>query len=194
MESITSERGFTVTELLVGISIFGILITIAVVILFGILEQRRVDAAAKQFASDLRLAHTSASNQLTDWRVVFMPDGTRLEGCSDGGGVDYCLVKLVSPYGIGSAYPAVAGLAPRELPEGTRIESASFSLDCSAGDANAAVPPSECGITKTVEFSSNGTARTLRPGFSGAVIISSADGEPLRRVSYRTPTSRVRIE
>ncbi len=189
----SEQRGFTLTELLAAIAILGILVAIAIVILLGVLEQRRVDAAAKQFASDLRLAHISASNQLTDWRIVFRPDGSPLEGCAGSGAVDYCLAKLESPYVTGSAYPTIAGFTPRYFPEGTKIR-ANFQLDCSAGDVNAAVPPSECGSTSTLEFNSNGTARTLRPGVSASVAITSTDGDPARRVSFRTPTSRVRVE
>ncbi len=191
---VSEERGFTLAEMVASIAVFGVLAAISVVILFGVLEQRRVDAAATQFASDLRLAHTSASNQLTDWRVVLMPDGSPVEGCGDAAVADYCILKLKSPYVEGSAFPEVAEFAPRELPEGTRIESATFSLDCSFGDTDGPVPPSECGITKTIEFSSNGTARTLRPGQGGSVLLSSADGTPRHKVSYRSPTSRVRIE
>lgn len=191
---VLEERGFTLAELVASIAVFGVLAAISVVVLFGVLEQRRVDAAATQFASDLRLAHTSASNQLTDWRVIFMPDGSPLEGCGDAASVDYCMVKLESPYVEGSAFPEVAESVPGELPEGTKIESATFVPDCSAGDVDAAVLPSKCLVTKTIEFSSDGTARTLRPGQGGSVLLSSADGTPRHKVSYRTPTSRVRIE
>ena len=68
------KQGFTLPEVLTTIAILGILVTIAVIIWLGILEQRRVDAAANQLAADMRLAHTSATNQLTDWRVVLMPE------------------------------------------------------------------------------------------------------------------------
>jgi hypothetical protein len=155
-----------------------------------------VDAAATQFASDLRLAHTSASNQLTDWRVVFMPDGSPISGCGDAAGVDYCMVKLESTYTgkSGSADPKAVEFAPRDFPEGTKIKRINFELDCAAGGLGAAVPPSECGRTSTLEFNSDGTARTLRPGVSASLIIGSADGTPSHKISFRAPTSRVRIE
>jgi len=44
------ERGLTLSELLTTILILGILIAIAVIVLFGILERRKVDAAARQLA------------------------------------------------------------------------------------------------------------------------------------------------
>ena len=51
------ERGFTLQELLTTIAILGILIAIAVIVLLALLERWRVEAAARQFAADLRLAH-----------------------------------------------------------------------------------------------------------------------------------------
>lgn len=189
----SNERGFTLPEVLTVIAILGILIAIAVIILLGILERRRVDAATKQFVSDLRLAHTSATNQLTDWRVVFMPDGTSVTGCS---GVDYCMVKLAAPYTAGAPTPALdpaTPLTPRELPQGTQIWSVTFCADCAGGGAGAIVSPSSCAATRTLEFSSDGTARTLRPGLSGTVRISSTDGDPFRDVRFDAATSRIRI-
>lgn len=203
MRRVESESGFTLTELVVSLAVLGILVAIAIVILLGVLEQRRVDAAAKQFASDMRLAHTNATNQLTDWRVVFMPDGSPLADCS--GAVDYCLVRLASPYGTGDSNPEVAGLVGRDLPEGTKIKSVTFAPDCSAGDADAVVLPSRCmatgeggavveGGTRTLEYSSNGTVRTLRPGQSGTVKISSDDGDPYRDVVFLAATSNVEVK
>jgi prepilin-type N-terminal cleavage/methylation domain-containing protein len=188
------ERGFTLQELVTTIAILGILIAIAVIVLLALLERWRVEAAARQFAADLRLAHTRATNQLTDWRVVFMPDGSPVSGCSS---VDYCMIKLGAPYGAGDATPTIdpeTPLAPRELPEGTKIREVTFDADCSAGDAGAVIPPSSCGGTRTLEFSSNGTVRTLRPGQSGTVRISSDDGSPFCDVVFTSATSRIRID
>ena len=188
------ERGFTLQELVTTIAILGILIAIAVIVLLALLERWRVEAAARQFAADLRLAHTRATNQLTDWRVVFMPDGSPVSGCSS---TDYCTIKLLTPYEAGDAVPAMdpeTPPAPRELPEGTKIREVTFEADCSAGDAGAVIPPSSCGGTRTLEFSSNGTVRTLRPGQSGTVRISSDDGSPYCDVVFNSATSRIRIE
>lgn len=63
------ERGFTLPEVLTTIAILGILLAIAMVMWNSVIEARRVDAAANQLASDMRLAHTRATNQLTDWRL-----------------------------------------------------------------------------------------------------------------------------
>lgn len=184
--------GFTLPEVLVTIAILGILIAIAIIIWLGILEQRRVDAAANQFASHLRLAHQGATNQLTDWRVVFMQDGSPVAGCS---AADYCMFRLTKPYEESDSSPTVAadGLSPRKLPEGTRILSVTFSADCSGGDTDAVVSPSVCSNTRTLEFNPNGTVRTLRPGLSGTVRISSTDGDPYRDVVFLGATSRIKI-
>jgi Tfp pilus assembly protein FimT len=194
------ERGYALAEVLTAVVILGIILTVGVVVLLALLERWRVEAAADQFAGDLRLAHTRATEQLTDWRVVFMADGTPLGGCSSA---DYCMVKLNFPYGAGDPAPALddsVGPAVRELPEGTKIKEVTFDPDCSHGDRSAVVAPSSCGsggaqddATRTLEFNSNGTVRTLRPGQSGTVVISSDDGSPVCPVVFNAPTSRIRI-
>src|SRR5919106_6398253 len=193
-------RGYTLPEILTAVSIMGIILAIGIIILLALLERWRVEAAADQFAADLRLAHTRASEQLTDWRVVFMHDGTPLGRCSSA---DYCMVKLKFPYGAGDPTPALADDAPlvqRDLPDRTKIKEVTFDPDCSHGDRNAVVPPSSCGsdvaqngATRTLEFNSNGTVRKLRPGQSGTVVISSEDGIPTCPVVFNAPTSRIRI-
>jgi prepilin-type N-terminal cleavage/methylation domain-containing protein len=194
------EGGYTLPEVLTAVAIMSIIPVIGVIVLLALLERWRVEAAADQFAADLRLAHTRATEQLTDWRVVFMDDGTPLNGCSSA---DYCMVKLNFPYGSGDPAPALddsVGPADRELPEGNRIREVTFDPDCSHGDRNAAIPPSSCGsggaqdgATRTLEFNPNGTVRTLRPGQSGTVVISSDDGSPVCPVVFNAPTSRIRI-
>lgn len=194
------ERGYTLPEILTAVSIISIILAIGIIVLLALLERWRVEAAADQFAADLRLAHTRASEQLTDWRVVFMHDGTPLGRCSSA---DYCMVKLKFPYGAGDPTPALADDAPlvqRELPDRTKIKDVTFDPDCSHGDRDAVVPPSSCGsdaaqngATRTLEFNSNGTVRTLRPGQSGTVVISSEDGIPTCPVVFNAPTSRIRI-
>jgi Tfp pilus assembly protein FimT len=66
-----SERGFTLAEVAIIIILMGILAAIAIPTWWSVIDSRRVDGAANQFASDLRLAHTRATNQLTEWRVVY---------------------------------------------------------------------------------------------------------------------------
>jgi prepilin-type N-terminal cleavage/methylation domain-containing protein len=187
------ELGFTLQELMTVVAILGILIAIAAIVLLALLERWRVEAAASQFAADLRLAHGRATNQLTDWRVVFMPDGSPVSGCSSA---DYCMIKLSAPYDGGDSAPTMDTETPpdaRELPEGTKIKAVTFAPDCSGGDGGAVIPPSSCGDTRTLEFSSNGTVRTLRPGQSGTVRISSDDGSPWCDVVFTSATSHIRI-
>jgi prepilin-type N-terminal cleavage/methylation domain-containing protein len=193
------ERGYTLPEILTAVSIMSIILAIGIIVLLVLLERWRVEAA-DQFAADLRLAHTRATEQLTDWRVVFMHDGTPLSRCASA---DYCMVKPNFPYGAGDPTPALADDTPqvrRELPDRTKIKEVTFDPDCSHGDKDAVVPPSSCGsdaaqngATRTLEFNSNGTVRTLRPGQSGTVVISSEDGIPTCPVVFNAPTSRIRI-
>ena len=189
------RRGYTLPEVLTAVAIAGPLAAISVIIFLALLERWRVEAAAGQVAADMRLAHTSATQQLTDWRLVLMHDGTPLRGCS---GADCCLVKLKTAYDAGDGSPALASgtpPAPKELPDGTKVKDVTFDADCSGGDPDAVVPPSRCGpeATRTIEFNSNGTARTLRPGTSGTVRVSSDDGSPSFGLVFRAATARVRV-
>ena len=195
------ERGHTLPEILTAVAIAGVLTTIAVIIFLALLERWRVEAAADQLASDMRLAHSDATQGLTDWRVVMKSGGMPLEGCSEA---DYCLLKLKFPYvsdGAASADSAPPALAPdtpptpKWLPRGTKIKEFTFRPDCSDGGANAVVAPSRCGADdmRTLEFNSNGTVRTLRPGQSGTVRVSSDDGSPSCGLVFQAATSNVRI-
>src|SRR5215210_489162 len=60
------ERGFTLIEVLVTILLMGIVFAIASSTWFKVAESRRVDSATNQVVADLRLAHTQATNHLTD--------------------------------------------------------------------------------------------------------------------------------
>ncbi len=189
------RRGYTLPEVLTALAIAGLLAAISVIIFLALLERWRVEAAAAQLAADMRLAHTNATQQLTDWRLVLTHDGTPLAACS---GADYCLVKLKTAYDAGDASPALAPgapPAPKELPEGTKVKDVTFDPDCSGGDPDAVVPPSRCGpgATRTIEFNSNGTVRTLRPGTSGTVRVSSDDGSPSCGLIFQAATARIRV-
>jgi prepilin-type N-terminal cleavage/methylation domain-containing protein len=92
------ERGFTLPEVLIVIVLMGILFAIASSSWFGVVESRRVDSATNQMVSDLRSAHTSATNRLSNWRVE-IDTGT-------------------PNYRIG---PSGGALSPRSLPEGTKL-------------------------------------------------------------------------
>jgi len=187
------RRGYTLPEVLTAVAIAGVLAAISLIISLALLERWRVEAAADQLAADMRLAQTNATQQLTDWRVVLMHDGRPLAACPNA---DYCLVKLKNPYDGVDGSPALdPPLMPRELPEGTRIKEVTFDADCSGGDPDDAVSPSSCGPepTRTIEFNSNGTVRTLRPGASGTVRVSSDDGSPSCGLVFQAATARVRV-
>ena len=57
------ERGYTLPEILTAVSIMSIILAIGIIVLLALLERWRVEAAADQFAADLRLAHTRATEQ-----------------------------------------------------------------------------------------------------------------------------------
>jgi prepilin-type N-terminal cleavage/methylation domain-containing protein len=62
--ALEDERGFTLAEVMVTITMMGIVFAIASYSLFGVIESRRVDSATNQLAADLRRAHTTATNRL----------------------------------------------------------------------------------------------------------------------------------
>jgi prepilin-type N-terminal cleavage/methylation domain-containing protein len=181
------ERGFTLPEVLTVVAIMGILLAIAVIIWLRLLEQRRVDAATNQLVADLRLAHTNATNQLTDWRVVLVP-----EKADEDKGPDYYLVKLAAPY------PAVSPPVvdqntlpePRTFPGNVKIINIAGTLD--TGGGGWVLPPSEVGQTRTLEFNTDGAMK-----FYGAVSGSTCvtvDTNPKNRVTVLAATSRVKIK
>ncbi|HET7479185.1 MAG TPA: prepilin-type N-terminal cleavage/methylation domain-containing protein [Rubrobacteraceae bacterium] len=184
-----NERGFTLPEVLVTIAILGILIAVAIIIWLGLLEQRRVDAATNQLVADLRLAHSSASNQLTDWRVVLNP-----EKADESGDPDYYMVKLAQPYDpdiAGNPSPAVASGTPprpRHFPANVKIVNINGNLDSGSW----IVAPSQADKTRTLEFNSDGTMRFYQ-AVSGSTCVT-VDGDPQNRVVVLAATSRVKVK
>lgn len=179
------DHGFTLPELMATIAILGILIAIAVIIWLGILEQRRVDAATNQLVSDLRLAHNSATNQLTDWRVVLVPEET-----DEDEGADYHLVKLAAPYPAAPT-PMVEQGTPRTFPANVKVVNISGALDTNT-ETGWVVDPSQISVTRTLEFNSDGTMRFYQ-AVSGSTCVT-VDGDPQNRVIVLAATSRIKVE
>lgn len=195
--------GFTLPEVLITIIILGILAGIAIPSWFGIVEGRRVDSAANQVAADLRLAHGRATNQLTDWRIVFRgsdPGGTLNTVNCGGIQADYCMVELAEVYegGPSATAPTVAQTMPRYLPDGTLITPYAPLPDprttvMADSGATQTVAPSVLGQTMTMEANSDGTVRTLG-GIGGRFRVTSLDGDPSHEVYFSSATARVRID
>jgi prepilin-type N-terminal cleavage/methylation domain-containing protein len=189
------ERGFTLPELLTTIAILGILIAIAIIIWLSLLERWRVDAAANQIAADLRLAHTRATNQLTDWRVVLVPQDPE-EDSDEDLGADYYLVKLAQPYDgdVPASAPVVAsGVVPvaRTLPANVKVTNHKAALNDAALPGWVPLPGPVAGRARTLEFNSDGTM-AFNQGPAGSVCVT-VDGDPEVRVTVLSATSRVAI-
>lgn len=189
------ERGFTLPELLTTVAILGILIAIAVIVFLALLERWRVDAATKQLVGDLRLAHGSATNELTDWRVVLALDRGEQEE-----GPDYYLLRLTEPYGPGDPRPAVDKRLPRTFPGNVKVTNVITPSGSIVDDQGANywvspwdTPPSPpVPQTRTLEFNTDGTMTFFRnPSGSTCVTV---DGNPKNRVISVSATSQVRVE
>lgn len=190
---------------MVTILVMGILTAIGVVSWLSLLEERRVESAANQVAADLRLAHSRATNQLTDWRIVFVGSnpGESVNTVNCGGTqADYCMVKLKEVYETGSPAPVVVQTIVRDLPEGTIITPyaplpdprTTVALDPNYSASNPqTVSPSIGNQTMTVEANSDGTVRHLS-GLAGRFRVTSLDGDSSREVYFTSATARVRVE
>ena len=187
------ERGFTLPELLVTIAIMGILLAIAIIIWLGILEQRRVDAAANQFAADLRLSHSSATNQLTDWRVVFRV-----------GSPKYNLIKLTEPCPESScSNPKADRIISRSLPDGTSIVGSSngadptgvgrFKVYNSSGSSLLTTSINDPGATSTIEFNSDGRSYVANGPVAGLKVGSNSNASRCWKITVVAATSRVKL-
>ena len=161
-----NERGFTLPEVLIVVAILGILLAIAVPVWWNVVEGRRVDSAANQFASDLRLAHNKATNQLQDWTVEYQ--------IGSGGSGDY---QLVSEKG---------DVINRSLPDDTVV----YGSEVSDASNNGAIKFTSQGQAEP------GTGMTFNDadGDDEIDVAISQDGAPAPSISTVRPTSRVEID
>lgn len=193
------EGGFTLPELLVTILVMGIIFAIATTSWLKVTEGRKVDAAANQVLGDLRLAHTSASNQLTDWRVVFgdASSPTPWKVSCNGQTADYCLVKLSASYDqdtpplLASSGPSVSQSIPRFLPEGTSV----LGRNNFPSDNALVLTGYISGPKGTVEFNTDGSANVIAsplPPRSTLPEIRIGTSSKERKISVGLATSKVK--
>ena len=179
-----SELGFTLPEVLITVVVMGIILAIATSSWFGVVESRRVDSATNQLVSDLRLAHTKATNQLATWRVVLNPDRA-----DESAGADYTLVKLDS-----AGNPVSGSQISRILPDNVHLNSPTL------------LP---IGGTTAIQFAADGSASTVGTLSLGAAgtdgcaagtpatgprIRVTVDNNPMHCITFNTTTSRIQID
>jgi prepilin-type N-terminal cleavage/methylation domain-containing protein len=130
-ETWKDERGFTLVELLLIITLVGVLMAIASSSWFGAVESRRVDAATSQLAADLRQAHSKAINRLQPQTVMLAT-----------GSSQYTMTGLTNPVDLdeesGSNVVAVAtGVTVAFCPNGS-AEIPPATPACSAAPSGSA--------------------------------------------------------
>ena len=188
------ERGYTLPEVLTAVAIAGILAVIAIIIFLALLERWRVEAAADQLASDMRLAHTRATQQLTDWRLVLVP------GSADpGSGPDYYLIRLGGVYERGYPKPAVVRSEARAFPADVEVRDHKPDTLNDKQDQERWVSPVMPGgpgpaprLTRSVEFNTDGTMAFFEGPANAACV--TVDGNPMLRVeAYHPGTSNVEV-
>jgi prepilin-type N-terminal cleavage/methylation domain-containing protein len=161
----TNERGFTLVEVLLTIVVMGIVLTIASSSWFGAIESRRVDSATNQVVADLRLAHTQATNRLSDstFRTPAVP--------VPGG------VAPLSTYQVG--------------PTGELDTKVLLKSD-DQGDQETA-PQAEFPTATTIVFKADGSAQSaLAAGGEVSIKVrSTKDTKKCRTIKVNTTTSRV---
>ncbi len=175
-----TERGFTLPEVMITIVLLGIVLAIASSTWFGLVERRAVDSAANQLAADMRLAHSSATNQLASWRIVYDDTGDTF-ACGSVADADYCLLRL-----DGST---VARTIPRSLPDNTRIRETSLA---------GVLPLPGFVYNRSVEFRADGSAQAMGGLVAGAtaptITVSAEDNDPSHVLEVTPGTSRVRVD
>ena len=151
------------------IVIMGIIFAIATSSWQGVVERRAIDSATNQFAVDLRLAHSSATNQLTDY-VVAQDHSDLASGllgtgtCPGGTAPDYYMIK------INNTTPVSYEVTPR----------------CFDGDR------ARVNTAFGVRFDVDGSAVMLG-SYPERFAVGTSDGNPSHTIEVKT-TSRVQID
>ncbi len=91
------DRGFSLPELLIAIALMGVVLAIATSVWSNTVQSRRIDSATNQIKGDLELAHSSATNRLSKYRIVVSTTGSAVYEFGPSGG---SLTKRTLPDGI----------------------------------------------------------------------------------------------
>lgn len=171
-------------EVTIVIVLMGIVLAIASGSWFGVVESRQVDSATNQLVSDLRLAHSKATNQLATWRVVLNPDRG-----AENVGADYSLVKLDS-----AGNPVAGSEVSRTLPDNALLDSPTL-LGLGGTRAVQFAPDGSASAVGILDLGAAGTdGCPAGTPATGPRIRIRVDDNPMHCVTFNTATSRIMVD
>src|SRR5215211_6155805 len=162
--ALEDERGFTLIEVIITIMLMLIVFGIASSTWFKVAESRRVDSATNQVVADLRLAHTQATNRLTDISFV-VPADTVPDG-----------VDPLSTYQVGP-------------PEGPPEDIDTMTLP---GD-DQGTPKTKILAATTITFHAEGGAEIDPAGDITVTTTDDDPNDPCHKININLVTSRVKV-
>ena len=131
-----SNCGFTLVELLATLTIFSILVVMAVPIWGTLLPGYRLNAAARQVATEFQSARNRAMGQYRRFRMVFDSATTyRVERENTPGAADYALFS--GPKSLPSGITATSNNTPIFQTRGDASPTGSITLTNSKGETKA---------------------------------------------------------